>query len=153
LTSAAVPRLVLVALLLALAGCGGGDESVRSGLSGRLATLCESAREDIEALGLPAERGVGVVRPWADRGARLAEDVNRLDGETPREREQLRSLAAARREYYAGLRLGHTVYTKTRSLDAYAAAVARATTFLERAEALAADLGAPECAVRPFADT
>ncbi len=56
----------------------------------------------------------------------------------------------ALREYYAGLRLGHTVYTQTGSLDAYAAAVERATAFLERAEVIAVDLGAPECAIRPF---
>jgi hypothetical protein len=141
---------VVVLLVAALAGCGGADESTRPTLPERLAALCEDARTDIEALGLPSERGVEIVRPWAARGARLADDVGRLDVATPRERAQIRSLARSLREYYDGLRLGYDVYTRTRSLEAYAAAVDRAKAFLAEADELAAALGAPECAVRPF---
>jgi hypothetical protein len=42
------------------------------------------------------------------------------------------------------------VYTRTRSLEAYAAAVDRAKAFQAEADGLAVGLGAPECAVRPF---
>jgi hypothetical protein len=144
-------RFALVAVLVAaLAGCGEADESTPPSLPERLAALCEDARSDIEELGLPSERGVEIVRPWAARGARLADDVGRLDVATPRERAQVRSLARSLREYYAGLRLGYDVYTRTRSLEAYAAAVDRAKAFLAEADALAVGLGAPECAVRPF---
>jgi hypothetical protein len=141
---------LVVLFVAALAGCGGADESTDSTLSKRLAALCEDARTDIEELGLPSERGVEIVRPWAARGARLADDVGRLDVATPRERAQVRSLARSLREYYDGLRLGYDVYTRTKSLEAYAAAVDRAKAFLAEADAVAVGLGAPECAVRPF---
>jgi len=144
-------RFALIVLLVAaLAGCGGADEPTQSTLPERLSALCEDARTDIEALGLPSERGVEIVRPWAARGTRLADDVARLEDATPRERAQLRALARSLREYYDGLRLGYDVYTRTRSLDAYVAAVDRAKVFLADADELAAALGAPKCAVRPF---
>jgi hypothetical protein len=144
--------LAVLALLVALvvAGCGGGDE--RSAAAERAASLCDDARADIEALGLPAEAGIGIVRPWANRGTRLANDIRALDGATPAEDETLQKLATSLDEYYAGLRLGHTIYTQTKSFDAYAATIERANAFLADADAAAADLGAPECAVRPFGD-
>jgi hypothetical protein len=147
-TSFAVLALLIA---LVLAGCGGdGDE--RSAAAERAALLCDEARADIEALGLPAEAGIGIVRPWANRGTRLAKDIRVLQGATPSEDETLQKLATALDEYYAGLRLGHTIYTQTKSFDAYAATIERANAFLADADAAAVDLGAPECAVRPFAD-
>ena len=103
-------------------------------VAAELAALCDEARQDVEALGLPAEVGIAVVRPWANRGTRLAEDIRRLDGETPEERELLGSLATAYEEYYAGLRLGATIYAQTKSLEAYAATVERAKPFLAEAD-------------------
>ena len=131
-----------LALALAVAGCGGDDEPDRPGTA-ELAALCDEARKDVEALGLPAEAGIAVVRPWANRGTRLAEDVRRLDGETRRERELLGSLATAYEEYYAGLRLGATIYAQTKSTEAYAATVERGKPFLADADRLATQLGAP----------
>ena len=147
-----VGHLLLLALALAVAGCGGDDEPDRPRVAAELAALCDEARQDVEALGLPAEAGIAVVRPWANRGTRLAEDVRRLDGETPEERELLGSLATAYEEYYAGLRLGATIYAQTKSAEAYAATVERGKPFLADADRLATQLGAPECTVRPFAD-
>ena len=71
---------------------------------------------------------------------------------TPEERELLGSLATAYEEYYAGLRLGATIYAQTKSAEAYAATVERGKPFLAEADRLATQLGAPECTVRPFAD-
>ena len=145
-----VGHLLFAVVLFLAAGCGGDDEPERPALAAELAALCEEARQDVEALGLPAEVGVAVIRPWANRGTRLAEDIRRLDGETQEERELLGSLARAYDEYYAGLRLGATIYASTKSLDAYAATVERAKPFLAEADTLATRLGAPECTVRPF---
>ena len=139
-------------LVLLAAGCGGEDEPARSAVAEELAVLCEEARADIEALGLPADRGIAVVRPWANRGTQLAEDVGRLRGGTTAEQKELRSLSRALDEYHAGLRLGATIYTQTKSLDAYAATVERANAFLVDADAAATRLGVPECTVRPFPD-
>lgn len=140
----------LVLALLALAGCGGGDE--RSEVAGQVAALCDEAREDIEALGLPAETGIAVVTPWANRGTRLAKDIGALEGGSSSEQETLDALSIALEEYYAGLRLGHTIYKQTKSSEAYAQTVERAKAFLADADEAATTLGAPECTVRPFDD-
>lgn len=144
--------LVAVALLAGMPAACGGDEPERSAAAEQLAALCDEARADVEALGIPSEVGPGVLRPWAERGSLLAKQVERLRGATSAERQRLRELAQALGEYYAGLRLGHAVYTQTKSLEAYSAAVERATSFLEDAETIATSLGAPECTIRPFPD-
>lgn len=139
------------ALGVLAAGCGG-DGKERSELVERLAALCTEARLDVEELGLPGEKGIAVVRPWANRGTRLAETIRGLEGGTADEQRLVGRLATALDEYYAGLRVGLLVYEQTKSSDAYAAAVERSTAFLEESEAVARELGAPECATRPFAD-
>ena len=71
--------LLAVAALLA-AGCGGDDEPETDAVVAQLVTLCADARADVEALGLPSEAGFKIIRPWANRGTRLAEDIGRLEG-------------------------------------------------------------------------
>ncbi len=148
--AAAIIGLLATALLLA--GCGGDDAPDRSDAVEQLAGLCDKAREDIEALGLPAETGFEVLKPWSTRGKRLAGDVGRLKGATAEERTQLTALAEELAAYYDGLALGYETYKKTRSSEVYAASLERATVFLNSAEKRATAFGAPECAVRPFAD-
>ncbi len=141
--------VVLVAVLVVLgAGCGGGDD--RSDVAEQVAALCDEARMDIEALGLPSETGIAVIRPWANRGTKLAEDIRALDGGSASEQETVAALAAALDEYYAGLRLGHTIYQQTRSSEAYAQTIERAKAFQADADAAATKLGATECTRRPF---
>ena len=141
---------VLVVLLAVLAtGCGGGDDD-RSDVAEQVAALCDQARLDIEALGLPAEAGIAVIRPWANRGTRLAKDIRALEGGSASEQETLDALATALDEYYAGLRLGHTIYQQTRSAEAYAQTIERAKAFQVDADAAATELGATECTRRPF---
>ena len=139
--------LLVVPALLA-AGCGGDDE--RSAVADQVAALCDEARVDIEALGLPAEAGIAVIRPWANRGTRLAKDIRALDGGSASEQETLDALATALDEYYAGLRLGHIIYQQTRSAEAYAQTIERAKAFQADADAAATELGATECTRRPF---
>ena len=68
---------MLVCVALLAAGCGK-DEPKRSALAESLAQLCEQARADTEALGLPAEAGFEVMKPTAARGLRLAADIKKL---------------------------------------------------------------------------
>ena len=143
--------LLAVAVLLA-AGCGGDDEPETDAVVAQLVTLCADARADVEALGLPSEAGFKIIRPWANRGTRLAEDIRDLEGSTPEQQEQLDALATAYDEYYAGLRLGATIYGQTGSLEAYKQTVVRANAFLADADRIATEFGATECTVRPFPD-
>ncbi|MFN8221942.1 MAG: hypothetical protein U0R50_01690 [Gaiellales bacterium] len=150
---AAATILIGIALAAAASGCSS-DERVapeRSTTVERLGALCETARADVEALGLPAEVGYKVIEPWAARGLALAAAIRKLEGTTDEER-QLTALADELGEYYRGLQLGFAVYDKTKSSEVYAASVNRAEVFLEAAEKRALALGADECAVRPFPD-
>lgn len=146
----ALPALALTIVALAAAGCGGGDDRTEAVV--QLAALCDEARADVEALGLPAEEGPEVIAAWADRGRKLAAAVGKLEGATPTESEQLGSLHTYLDEHYAGLKLAYIVYNQTRDVSAYAAAIDKARVFLVSAEQLAKRMGAPECAERPFGD-
>lgn len=142
--------VVLAGLALVVGGCGK-DEPERSPLAESLAALCEQARADTEAFGLPAEKGFSVIEPGAERGVRLAADIKKLQSSTPAEKEQIASLAEYFRFYHNEIRAGTKLY-EAGYPDAYAITVARAKPSLASAEALATRMGAPECAVRPFPD-
>lgn len=116
----------------------------------QVGALCDEARLDIEALGLPSETGIAVITPWANRGTRLVKDIRALDGGSASEQETVAALATALDEYYAGLRLGHIIYKQTRSAEAYAQTIERAKAFQADADAAATKLGATECTRRPF---
>jgi hypothetical protein len=148
---AALSLLALLLLIAVAAGCGE-DEPKRSQLAEQLAALCDQARSDIEALGLPGDKGFAVVRPTAAIGLRLARQVGRLEGTTAHEREQVKSLAAYIKHYYSEVDAGAKIYLATRQSEPYTETVVRAKSFLVSAEALATRMGAPECSARPFAD-
>lgn len=144
----------MIALVIGMAvfagGCGD-DEPERSALAESLAQLCEQARADTEALGLPAEQGFEVMKPTAAIGLRLAGEIKKLQGTTPAEKEQVASLAEYFRFYYNELRAAVKLYEVGQS-EVYAITLDRAKPSLVSAEALATRMGAPECAVRPFPD-
>ena len=96
--------------------------------------------------GLQGHPAVGEPRDAARRGHRA------LDGATPERAGAARRAREAYDEYYAGLRLGATIYGQTRSLEAYKQTVVRANAFLADADRIATELGATECTVRPFPD-
>lgn len=139
-------------LVLLAAGCGGKDEPKRSPLAESLAAVCERARADTEALGLPGEKGFVVVKPTTEIGLRLARDIKKLKGTTPAEKEQIASIAEYYRFYWNEVRAGAKLYAAGQGLEVYAITVDRAKGTLVSAEALATRMGAPECAVRPFPD-
>jgi hypothetical protein len=144
-----VAALVIVLAALA-AGCGN-DEAKRSALAENLAQLCDQARADTEALGLPADEGFKVVKPTAAIGLRLAGQIKKLKGTTPAEKEQTASLAEYFRFYYNEMRAAVKFYALGQS-EVYSITMERAKPSLESGEALATRMGAPECAVRPFPD-
>lgn len=143
--------VVVGALAVLAGGCDGKDEPQRSALAEDLAQLCDQARADVEALGLPAEEGFSVMKPTAEIGLRLAKDVKKLQGTTAAEKEQVASLAEYFRFYNAELAAAVKLYAVGQS-EVYVITMDRAKGTLESAEALATRMGAPECAVRPFPD-
>jgi hypothetical protein len=143
--------MLTVGLAALSGGCGGKDAPKRSALAENLAQLCEQARADTEALGLPADKGFVVMKPTAARGLRLAADIKKLKGTTAGEREQIASLAEYFRFYYNELEAAVRLYDAGHP-EVYAITLGRAKPSLESAEALATRMGAPECAVRPFPD-
>ena len=142
--------LCIAVVATAAAGCGGGDE--RSAAVEQVAALCETARADVEALGLPSEKGPDVVGDWANRGRKLAAAVKKVESDDAEEQQRVASLAEYLNEYYSGLRLAYIVYVQTKSSESYALALDRAKAFLVDAEELAVQMGADECAKRPFED-
>jgi hypothetical protein len=147
-----VTAAVVAALALTVAGCGGKKEPPRSALAENLAHLCEQARADTEALGLPAEQGFKVVKPTAKIGLRLARQIKQLEGSTPAEKEQIASLAEYYRFYWNELLAGAKLVEAGQGTEIYTMTADRAKGTLVSAEALATRMGAPECAVRPFPD-
>jgi len=143
--------IVVVLLAVAAAGCGGKEAPKRSALAEQIAQLCEQARADTEALGLPAEKGFVVMRPTATIGLRMAAKMKKLKATTPAEKEQIASLAEYFRFYYNELAAAVKFYAVGQS-EVYAITLNRAKPSLVSGEALATRMGAPECAVRPFPD-
>jgi hypothetical protein len=143
--------IVVVLLAVAAAGCGGKEAPKRSALAEQIAQLCEQARADTEALGLPAEKGFDVMKPTATIGLRMAAKMKKLKGTTPAEKEQIASLAEYFRFYYNELAAAVKFYAVGQS-EVYAITLNRAKPSLVSGEALATRMGAPECAVRPFPD-
>ena len=142
---------MVVLLAVAAAGCGGKEAPKRSALAEQIAQLCEQARADTEALGLPAEKGFEVMKPTATIGLRMAAKIKKLKGTTPAEKEQIASLAEYFRFYYNELAAAVKFYAVGQS-EVYAITLNRAKPSLVSGEALATRMGAPECAVRPFPD-
>ena len=143
--------IAIVGLAVLAGGCGGNDEPPRSALAEQLAQLCDEARADTEALGLPADKGFVVMKPTAARGIRLAESIGKLEGATPTEKQQIAALAKDFGFYYESS-LPRSSCISVADSEIYAITLSRAKPSLERAEALAIEMGAPECAVRPFPD-
>jgi hypothetical protein len=144
--------IVIVVCLAALAGgCGGKSEPERSALAENLARLCEKARADTEALGLPGDKGFVVMMPTAKIGLRLAAEIKKLEGRTPAEQRQVSALAESYRFYYNEMRAAVKLYNVAGS-EVYAITLDRAKPSLASGDALAVSIGAPECAVRPFPD-
>jgi hypothetical protein len=155
-------RLLCLVLLVALVAVGCSDTQVseststqlgpaRSALARRLALLCTRARLNIEALGLPAEKGIAVVAPTARIGRRLAAQIGALRGRTALERRRLQEISHDLDSYYIQLKAGIDAY-RTAGSEGFQVAVEGAKPLLVRAETLATRFGAPECAKRAFDD-
>lgn len=139
-------------LVVALAGCGANDDAEappRSALAEQLATLCDDARAEVEELGEPKDVGAGVFKPWSKIGTRFVADVQRLDGASAAEQRQLDRLATYYTGFFDSIAQSYLMHVSGESVG-IKQTLERAYALLASGEKIAVQLGAPECAVRPF---
>ena len=149
-----------VVLLVAVAGAaigawallrddgGGGDG--RDPYAAALADLCVQARGEIEALGRPSDTPIDVVYAGTVRiGRELLAQARDL---TPPEAKKARAAEFAHQYglYLDGLEYAYHYLENQGNQVAFVQIVNGALANLANAERVAKELGAPECAVRPF---
>jgi hypothetical protein len=149
-----------VVLLVAVAGAAtgawvllrddGGDGEGRDPYAAALADLCVQARGEIEALGRPSETPIDVVYAGTVRiGRELLAQTRDL---TPPEEKKARVAVFAHQYglYLDGLEYAYHYLENQGNQVAFVQIVNGALANLRNAERVAKELGAPECAVRPF---
>ena len=149
-----------VVLLVAVAGAAtgawvllrddGGDGDGRDPYAAALADLCVQARGEIEALGRPSETPIDVVYAGTVRiGRELLAQTREL---TPPEEKKARVAVFAHQYglYLDGLEYAYHYLGNQGNQVAFVQIVNGALANLTNAERAAKELGAPECAVRPF---
>ena len=149
-----------VVLLVAVAGAATGawvllrddrgDGDGRDPYAAALADLCVQARGEIEALGRPSETPIDVVYAGTVRiGRELLAQTLEL---TPPEEKKARVAVFAHQYglYLDGLEYAYHYLENQGNQVAFVQIVNGALANLANAERAATELGAPECAVRPF---
>ena len=149
-----------VVLLVAVAGAAtgawvllrddGGDGDGRDPYAAALADLCVQARGEIEALGRPSKTPIDVVYAGTVRiGRELLAQTREL---TPPEEKKARVAVFAHQYglYLDGLEYAYHYLENQGNQVAFVQIVNGALANLANAERAATELGAPECAVRPF---
>jgi len=125
------------------------DAPDRSPFATQLAALCDDTRTKIEALGRPAETPIETVYGGTVRlGRAFVESSRALDtppGQAARAKEMLGQFAL----YFDGLDYALAFYHQGNQV-AFVRIVDGALANLDHAEEIARELGAPECARRPF---
>lgn len=128
----------------------GGDGDGREPYATALADLCVQARGEIEALGRPSETPIDVVYAGTVRiGRELLAQTLEL---TPPEEKKARVAVFAHQYglYLDGLEYAYHYLENQGNQVAFVQIVNGALANLANAERAATELGAPECAVRPF---
>jgi hypothetical protein len=127
---------------------GGGDG--RAPYASAIADLCVEARTQIEALGRPSDTPIDVVYPGTVRiGRAFLAQAGEL---TPPEAKKARAAELAHQYglYLDGLEYAYHYLENQGNQVAFVQIVNGALANLANAERVATELGAPECAVRPF---
>ena len=139
------------ALAVLAGGCGGSDTPERSVYADRLAALCERTRAELEEVG--ESREIGYER-WATGtirvGRRFVRELDRL-GPSELERARAKRVRDGFDLYYRGTSFALGLY-RLGETEGFRLNQQRANDILETAEEAATQLGAPECAERPFSD-
>ena len=131
-------------------GTTGATETAATPTPPPLADLCVQARGEIEALGRPSETPIDVVYAGTVRiGRELLAQTREL---TPPEEKKARVAVFAHQYglYLDGLEYAYHYLENQGNQVAFVQIVNGALANLANAERAATELGAPECAVRPF---
>ena len=129
---------------------GGGDGDARDPYASALADQCVRARSQIEALGRPSDTPIDVVYPGTVRiGRGFLVKVGAL---TPPAGKRARATEFAHQYglYLDGLEYAYRYLENQGNQVAFVQIVNGALANLRNAERVARELGAPECAIRPF---
>ena len=121
----------------------------RSAFAARLAALCDDTRTKIEALGRPAETPLDTVYGGTVRLGRAFVSSSRALHAPPAEAAKVKEMLAQYGLYFDGLDYALAFYHQGNQ-TAFVRIVDGALSNLDRAEGIARELGAPECARRPF---
>ena len=146
LVAVAGAATVAWALLRDSGGSRDGDDPYVSALE----DLCVGARSEIEALGRPTDTPIDVVYPGTVRIGRAM--LAKAGDLTPPEGKRARAAQFAHQYslYLDGLEYAHHYLENQGNQVAFVQIVNGALANLRNAERLAVELGAPNCAVRPF---
>jgi hypothetical protein len=116
----------------------------------QLSKLCADARSQVEALGQPNEIPISKLYPGTVRiGRAFVRQAGALDA-PPAQAAAAKRFVGQIGLYYDGLAYAYQFLTTQNNQVAFVRIVTGAIANLANAETAAKELGAPECALRPF---
>ena len=128
----------------------GDDGPTPTTFASQLSELCVSARTQIEALGQPSEIPISKLYPGTVKIGRAFVAQARALDPPPVQAAAAKRFVEQSALYYDGLAYAYTFLTTQNNQVAFVQIVNGAMANLGNAETAAKQLGAPDCALRPF---
>jgi hypothetical protein len=128
----------------------GDDGPTQTPFASQLSKLCVGARTQIEALGQPNEIPISKLYPGTVKIGRAFVAQARALDPPPVQAAAAKRFVEQSALYYDGLSYAYTFLTTQNNQAAFVQIVNGAMANLDNAETAAKELGAPDCALRPF---
>lgn len=128
----------------------GDDGPTPTTFASQLSELCVSARTQIEALGQPSDIPISKLYPGTTKIGRAFVAQARALDPPPAQAAAAKRFVEQSALYYDGLAYAYTFLTTQNNQVAFVQIVNGAMANLGNAETAAKQLGAPDCALRPF---
>ena len=142
--------LLVVAVALAVSGCGGSKASPKEAYAKQLDSACDDMRTKIEALGLPSDEPISKIYPGTVKiGKAFVKQIKVLEPPAAQQADAA-MLVKQFGYYFDGLALAYAVLTKRENQQGFVQTAGGAEANLKLAEASARKLGAKACTRRPF---
>lgn len=142
---------LLVLVVLAAAGCGGGSaKSPHEVYAIKLSGSCDSMRTQIEKLGKPSDTPIEKLYPGISKvGHAFVKEIRQIPP-PPTDKATATLMIKQYGFYFDGIALGYAVLKKRESQAGFVQTVEGAVANLHLAEGYARKLGVPACAREPF---